>query len=278
MISKLFKKEKAYKHYVAVCCIVKNEDLYFHEWLDYHISIGVSHFYIYDNESAVPVAETLKDYIGKGLVTVETIAGKEKQTYTFSLCLRQYGPQCRWIAFIDVDEYIVPKATQGNLPRFLSAYEKFGGLGISWLVFGSNGHVEKPDGLQVNNFTRRSLKSHPENDHIKSIVQPQHVLSIAGDPHHFVYQKKYFCVNENFKRLEGARNPHTSNKIQLNHYFLRSFEQFKIKVSRGRADLDVPRKLQEFYDMDKDANRIADESIVELKILMDEAAAATSGK
>ncbi|MBS7566153.1 glycosyltransferase family 2 protein [Mucilaginibacter sp. Bleaf8] len=269
MIKTLLRRTpEVYKNYVAICCIVKNENLYFDEWIDYHTQIGVSHFYVYDNESVVPAAVTLAKYIKAGMVTVTEIKGKEKQTTAYGMCLKTYGADCRWIAFIDVDEYIVPKTMNGSLPEFLLSYEKFAALGISWLVFGSNGYEKKPDGLQVNNYTKRSLKTHSENDHIKSIVQPKFVVSPGTDPHHFVYQKKKFCVNENFERINGARVLHTSNKIQINHYFLRSLEEFKRKIGRGRADLDVPRKLNEFYEIDKDANVIVDEAIIELKMLI----------
>lgn len=34
---------------VAICTIVKNETLYLDEWVDYHIALGFSPIYIYDN-------------------------------------------------------------------------------------------------------------------------------------------------------------------------------------------------------------------------------------
>jgi hypothetical protein len=273
MIKELLGLQKAnkYKHNVAICCIVKNEDIYFEEWIDYHIKIGVTHFYIYDNESANPVSNVVASYIKQGFVTVETILGTEKQTTAYGECLKKYKDECQWLAFIDVDEFIVPKTLNGNLPEFLSQYADYGGLGINWLVFGSSGHKDKPKGTQKNNFTKRSLKTHPVNEHIKSIVQTRYVKGPGHDPHHFMYKKKKYCVNENFERLHGPIVKHTSNKIQLNHYFLRSLEEFKIKVSRGRADYHIPRKMQEFDDLDKDANYIIDESIIELQMLIDAA-------
>ena len=43
--------------YLALCCIVKDENMFLKEWLAYHALLGVEHFYIYDNMSAVPVRE-----------------------------------------------------------------------------------------------------------------------------------------------------------------------------------------------------------------------------
>jgi hypothetical protein len=271
MIKQLLGLKKRYKYKVAICCIVKNEDVYFQEWIDYHIKIGVSHFYIYDNESVNPVNNVVDHYIKQGLVTVEIIKGTEKQMTAYSDCLKKYKNECQWLAFIDVDEFIVAKTLNGNLPEFLTQYERYGGVGINWLIFGSNGHKDKPNGSQIDNFTRRSLKTNPVNGHIKSIVQTRYVKKTGPDPHQFKYKYMKYFVNENFERLNGPIVKHTSNKIQINHYFLRSKEEFRIKVSRGRADCNVPRKMQEFDDTDKDANYILDESIKEIIILADAA-------
>ena len=36
---------------LAVVAIMKDEEPYVKEWLDYHLLAGVDHFYIYDNDS-----------------------------------------------------------------------------------------------------------------------------------------------------------------------------------------------------------------------------------
>ena len=269
MFKKLFGSQHTYVHTVAVCCIVKDEE-YLPEWIEHHKTIGVTQFYIYDNGSATPVAETLKTHIESGLVTVETIKGKTQQMIAYGMCLKKYGPICKWIAFIDADEFIVPKTFTGNLPEFLVPFERYGGLGINWIVFGSNGHTSKPTGTQMENYTTRTLKSNPINDHIKSIVQPRFVKHIPSGPHHFHYQPGKYSVNENFKRFKGPYSPHSSNKIQLNHYWLRSETDFKEKLQRGRADKSAPelaRKMEDFYQTNKDAS-VVDETILTLKMVM----------
>lgn len=268
MLKKLFSTRQDYEFEVAICCIVKNEQ-YLPEWVAYHVLIGVSRFYIYDNESAISVGEVLKTYVKSGLVEVIPIKGAVMQVPAYNHCLKNYGRYCRWIAFIDADEFIVPKNQTGNLPQFLTAYEDYGGLGVNWLVFGSNGHVTKPDGPQTANYMRRSLKTTSFNEHIKSIIQPRFALK-AIDPHHFIYRKKKYSVNENFERFSGAFSAHSSNKIQINHYFLWSKADFIEKKQRGRADTDEEqhqRTINDFYETDKKANMIVDESILEVQLL-----------
>lgn len=37
---------------LAVCAIFKDEAAYLREWLDFHLLMGVEHFYLYDNGSS----------------------------------------------------------------------------------------------------------------------------------------------------------------------------------------------------------------------------------
>ncbi|MDE6460455.1 MAG: glycosyltransferase family 92 protein, partial [Paramuribaculum sp.] len=51
-LQRSLKKDKSKpKYYLAVCAIAKNEGSYFKEWIDWHLSVGVEKFYIYDNGS-----------------------------------------------------------------------------------------------------------------------------------------------------------------------------------------------------------------------------------
>ena len=254
-----------YKYSISLCCIVKDETPYLHEWIDYHIKIGVQHFYIYDNGSKIPVQETINQYIQSGLATVINFPGKSQQMPAYQHCLNHFRKKSRWIGFIDMDEFIVPKSSKGNLKAFLEKYKKFGGLGINWLVFGSSGHVTKPQKPQLESFIYRSCASEEVNNHIKSIVQTKYVLNAGSNPHQFIYKEKYYCVNENFERIEGPFSMNSTNKIQLNHYHCRSLEEYKEKITRGRADnADIERSMEQFYIHDNGTNEIKDTSILDI--------------
>ena len=40
--------------YLGLCAIIKDEDLFLDEWIAYHMHLGVTAFYLYDNASRVP--------------------------------------------------------------------------------------------------------------------------------------------------------------------------------------------------------------------------------
>ena len=51
------------KYQVSLCLIFKNEAPFLKEWLDYHLTIGVSHFYLYNNNSDDNYLDVIKPYI-----------------------------------------------------------------------------------------------------------------------------------------------------------------------------------------------------------------------
>ena len=257
----LFRKPTSKKYAVSICCIEKDENEYLSEWISFHRKIGVAHFYIYNNDSKVAPDKELAKLIEADVVTVINFPGKVQQLNAYQHCIDHYSQTSDWIAFIDVDEYIVPK--NGNLERFLRSYRQYGGLGINWLVFGSNGHKTRTNQPQVESFTKRSPNSLAANAHIKSIVQTRYTLQ-ALNPHFFRYVEGKFCVNENFKKIEGAFSDNSTHKIQINHYHCRSEEEYLDKINRGMADSLRERQLAHFHDFDAVSNEVEDH--VALKI------------
>jgi hypothetical protein len=251
------------QHYLSIGCIIKDENKYLEEWINYHLKAGVEHFYIYDNGSAIPIADTIRNLNLEAYTTVKVIKGKAKQVKAYSKCLKAFGNTSQWIAFIDTDEFIVAKATNGNIPALLKKYETFGGLGINWQIFGSSGHVKKTNLPQLQSFILRAKDDFHINKHVKSVVQPAYVKSV-NNAHSFHYIKDKYCVNENFEPIDHSFSPVSVNKVQLNHYFCRSFEEFEEKIKRGIGDTRRGRNLEQFYHHDEGANEVEDKTILEL--------------
>lgn len=251
------------KHYLSIGCIVKDEDEYLEEWINYHLKIGVQHFFIYDNQSTKPVKQLVKELNLSQYVTVVPIAGEVKQLVAYTNCIKRFRIISRWIAFIDVDEFIVPKSTHGNLPALLKDYEAYGGLAINWQMFGSAGHVNRTGKPIVESFLQRAEKDFHINRHVKTIVQPARVKSVH-DPHSFIYRAPYYAVNENFNRVADAFSDPSVEKIQINHYYCKSFDQFQDKMKRGYSDRKVERTIDRFYYHDTDTNEVEDTSALEI--------------
>jgi hypothetical protein len=116
--------------YASICAVAKDEDPYLVEWAEYHLGIGFEHIYVYDNGSAVPVRDTLRELVDAGLVTVVDFPSTvEQQLAAYADCLAVHGADAVWTAFIDIDEFIVPKSCD-DIRDFLDAYRDCGALGI----------------------------------------------------------------------------------------------------------------------------------------------------
>jgi len=221
--------------YLTLCCIAKDENAYIGEWAAYHALLGVERLIVYDNGSRIPLAETLAPLGGRIRIVVESMPGPALQMKAYAHCLDTYGPETKWLGFIDVDEFLLPHH-ESDLRQFLTEFEDYAAFGANWVLFGSAGHEIPPPGLQIESYTRRADYTVPTNHHIKSIVQP-HYTCYPLSPHHFALAPGRYCVNEQGFPLPGPYGPHHNDHIQVNHYFYRSRQDFHEKILRGRGDM-----------------------------------------
>ena len=236
---------------LAIVAIFKNEGPYLKEWLDYHLLAGVDHFYLYNNDSSDDYKKILAPYVEKNLVTLIDCPGKVMQIFAYSDAIDRFLFECRFMAFIDLDEFIFPKTNQKIseiVEEILSLDENAAGLGINWQIFGSNGQ-DKADYSKgvLERFTRRASKDSIFLDgsgnksgtaYIKTIANPRLTRSIQ-DPHHVAYFDDKFAVNSAGKVLPGCYNfPVLYEKIVVNHYCIKSREEFLLKQTKGRAARD----------------------------------------
>lgn len=232
--------------YLSIVAIAKNEAPYVKEWIEFHKLVGVERFYFYDNGSTDNTREVLEPYIKNGTVVYKYCEGQCLQNKVYADAILKYRNQTRWLAIIDLDEFIVP-LEKDNIRDFLKDYEDFPAVGINWVMFDCNGHKTKPQtykGMVTRNYTRALKNTNSKtNCQIKSIVNPQKVVSVFS-PHYCIYKNKEFAVNENKEIIYGGfSEKHSSNKIQINHYYTKSEEEYWIKYNRGSADMLENRRV-----------------------------------
>lgn len=222
------------KYYLAVCAIAKNEGPYFEEWIEWHLKQGVEKFYIYDNESTDGTKDILAPYIESGIVEYIYFPGLKKQLAAYDDCFERHRLDTRWIAFIDLDEFIVPIKDK-TIPDFLKKNEVFSAVEINWLVYGSGGAKAKVPGTMMERFKYHSVPTHYLNRHVKSVVDPRRVYNLIGC--HEAARISGNAVDSHgvpVKRNFREREPQ-QDVIKINHYAVRSYEEFVEKQNRGRA-------------------------------------------
>lgn len=232
--------------YLSVCAIAKNEGPYFKEWLEWHLGKGVEKFYIYDNESTDGTRELLEPYIRSGIVDYKYWPGHRQQLAAYDDCLENNRLSSRWMAFIDLDEFIVP-VRDASIPEFLKGLESFAAVEINWLVYGSGGRKDKTPGTMMERFRFHSKPEHYLNRHVKSIVNPRRVFTMIGC--HEVARISGDTADSHgqpVRRHFREREPQ-QDIIRINHYAVRSYEEFIEKQARGRASGTQPTVKPEYF-------------------------------
>ncbi|MEO8761221.1 MAG: glycosyltransferase family 2 protein [Bacteroidia bacterium] len=229
---------------VAVCLICKDENHYLQEWLTYYRSIGINHFFIYDNNSKIPISETLANEKDCTVIEwKEDQLGKQMNAY-FDCCKKNKNYD--WILFIDTDEFLILKKHK-TVQDFLSEYNYFSGVGINWICYTASGYENRVEWFKFNKFIPLSNEI---NNHIKSFVRPKYVTQVQTDPHHFAVT----TVNEHKELINGPFHKHSSDIAFIRHNLTRSKTEYLDKISRGRGDgAPSPHSIRAFYELDEQA-------------------------
>lgn len=244
------------EYYLAVCAIAKDEGPYFKEWIEWHLRQGVDKFYVYDNESTDCTCEVLEPYIRTGQVEYTFFPGHRMQLAAYDDCMERHRLDTRWIAFIDLDEFIVP-LQDGSVRQFLERHEDASAVEVNWLIYGSGGAKSKQPGTMMERFKRHSLPGHYLNRHVKSIVNPRRVYAMIGC--HEVARMSGRTVDSHghpVTRHFREREPQ-QDVIRINHYAVRSYEEFLEKQTRGRAS-GTQKTVPSTYFARMDLNDIED--------------------
>jgi hypothetical protein len=225
--------------YLAACTIYRDDAAYLAEWIEFHRLMGVERFFLYDNGSTDHHREVLAGYMAEGVATLQEWAapffgynGRPKTIMTaFEHCIGAHRHDARWIAFLDVDEFLFTP-DGGSLPEVLSDYEEYPGVVVNRAEFGPSGHVTRPEGLVIESYVqRRPLRPDDESAH-KSVVDPSRVTRCLG-AHSFMYVDG-LPVDEQKRRVDMRRRmkrkPVTWARLRAHHYWSRSEEERRNKA------------------------------------------------
>ena len=253
---------QAFPDQLSFVAIIKNEAPYIAEWLEFHRMLGVDRFYIYDNNSNDDVMDVLDSYIKEGIVVYKYCPGTRMQLKAYQNAVDCYKMRTKYMGFIDLDEFVFP-VNENNLVNVMDEIMRqdshSAGVGINWRIYGSNGYQLKQEGLVTEVFKKRAFDSHKANRHIKTICNPRKVTGFIT-PHNPEYLEGLYNISEQRKKIVGPFNFNgTCERIRINHYFTKSYDEFLSKRERGKADSFGIRSLEDFNDHNQD--KIVDEII-----------------
>lgn len=229
-------KNRKYKTNVSICAIFKDEAMFLAEWIEYHLLIGVEHFYLYDNNSCDNPERVLKSYIEKGLVTyTKWPLTVDQQLKAYEHFFGNFKHETQWIGFLDIDEFLNKK----NISDWLKGFIKYPCVAIYWLQFGSNQRKEHDKKLlTIEQYTScwPSLSNLSKcfcnnNYDFKKLYSP-HVFSIKLNG---LFQIPAINQFKKFILFGLHRGANEEFEICINHYWNKADDLFKAKLEKTDA-------------------------------------------
>lgn len=241
---------------IVICAIARFENRYVKEWVDYHLALGFSHIFIYDNNR--DGEERIAEVLGEKPQHVTIIPFHNVNTWPQILAYRDCWNNYTydWVLFCDLDEFFTfgSKWTGArNVSAYVDEYkDKTDAILLNWMMYGDNGELEYktkpvierfPHPLPLKFSESNMFGRQPANGHVKTLVKHTADFTPSG-PH--VGTGKYTCCNAEGIIVENrAWQPiQTYDMAYIRHYVTKTISEYMdCKMKREKAD----RKPGVFY-------------------------------
>ncbi len=260
---------------ICLCTIGKNENLYIKEFVDYYKKLGYDKIFLYDNNDIN--GERFKDIIyneiENGFITLIDYRGlngkKNPQINAYRDCYKKNSQKYDWLSFFDIDEYLKLIPSSLNIQNFLNnkRYKHCQNVKINWIFYTNNNSLFY-ENKSLEQRVNIPLLNSTENLHIKSTVRgklPINYWSIAINPHTSL--NKFVSCSSSGKIIDYKspfNNPPDYKYAHINHLHNKSFEEYCLKIKRGRP---MPKYKIYKKKMIKQLFKINRNNKIKLKIL-----------
>lgn len=240
------KDTRMLKYEVSLCLIFNNEAPFLKEWLDYHLTIGVNHFYLYNNNSTDNYLDIVRPYIDRGIVTLIDWPYNQAQMAAYKDCYERFRSESNWISFLDADEFICPKY-KNSIKEWLKDFSKYPAVVIQWLIFGTGGKVN-------HDYSKNVIEQYYDSwDHFfihgKCIINTRFDIANYDTAylHHHTYmyykiigirfvlpavnQFKYICYH--CTTWGGGKDKLKNATIHINHYYSKAWSVYISKKNKS---------------------------------------------
>ena len=258
------RSESEREQFLVIAAIFKAENLYLREWLEFHLLVGVDHFYLYDNDGGEEAAALLKPYEEGGFVTRHPwthvdgtkhdrptpLKQRNKNHMAFGHCAENYRDRFEWVMKIDIDEFLVPSDGAESLVPALQRYtgRPVKGIRLPRFNFGDSGHRTRPEGLVCESYLRREevFSDHKDLGNGRFLDSNRRCNSAHSWSH------------RTFKRGRIVRERDVDG-LRVHHYYTKSLEEYLVRqnMSLGRGQSE-----EDFKDRNRGANAIGDATML----------------
>ncbi len=260
---------------LAVASQFYNDAHFLEEWIEYHLLVGVEHFWLYDDSSTDHWREVLDRFIGAG--TVEVIpcslprvgSHNDRQVVSFQDAVARARGRARWLALIDTDEFLLPRQDATVTECLERHFSDASAVYVNWRNFGPNGVWLGRASPILTKLTACAEYLHPTSGSGKSILRPEWVRrEEIWYVHHAPLAEGGTYLNGDGETIPvGKLEPQLDGRahdrlIRLNHYRMRDegfFRSAKLALPRG----DMPEWERWIWDEYQIFSQDRDEEIID---------------
>ena len=259
---------------IAVGCILKKENHYLREWVEWYLSLGVGMVYVADNndiggEQPMDVLHglmdkvTIIDYRGEKGSKGNNIQAK---AYNFIYQLATLGGY-EWVGMLDIDEFV---RAQISLSKILERV-KCDVLRVCWKCYDDNDLEYVADGnYSVSRFTRLIENTEAGEKDIYFGLNRQCKCFVRCGNGKIFFATSHTLTNKDIK-AENVKGCECNNRSRyigavpvygdcwIDHYPFKTIEEYCEKIKRGYPchDLDEQKQLltiDNFFRFNKRTN------------------------
>lgn len=263
----------------ALCAIMRNEGPFVLEWIAHHRALGFDQIIIYDNESTDDLPRLCHSLSNAGAIIYRPWPDPElgcvisPQILAYQHAVANLTTN--WLCCLDADEFLVLEHAS-TIQEFLANAGLAGmPIALNWKLFGSSGAIDASPDPVTERFIRCGSDLHPANAVIKTFG-PRWLLHAGAHIHIHGWPlvAGQFYVDASGARVEVESNtflrPPCWKHAWINHYIVKSREEFERKRVRGDASVPMGRedkfsRTYETYFIPYDVNQDQDVTILRFK-------------
>lgn len=216
---------------VAICAIQQGSSPFIQEWISFYLVHGVTQIFVYDNSFPDSIEHkyfrhAVEPFVKSGYVTIRDWFMQEfHQLEAYDDCLEKGRNSYDWIAFYDVDEYMIVNPPGPTcIPQFLIDYQEYPGIQIRWRLFTPMG-VSRHNHNQL--FLEQYLWTDVHNYVGKTIAQTKYAVRMKGVHKLHYNHGKYKAVCPNKMPCNNWDNTSQPYQyVELRHYFGADWQYF----------------------------------------------------
>ena len=244
-------KKRTNRFYFSLVLIFKDEAPFLKEWIEYHLILGVDHFYLYNNNSSDHYLTVIQPYMDRDIITLVDWPEYPGQYSAYLHWYQSYRQETQWASFIDADEFLCP-ILEVSLRDVMKRYEKYPVILAYWKLFGTNGQLMHDDNrLIIEQYTHCRPKLFSEGKIIYNtrFDAASDFISMHG------LETKWHGIKIPPLNTFGkfviwdfhSAGRHAKAVLQINHYWSKAYNCWENKYEKGSIEKGTKYKDFNFF-------------------------------